>query len=831
MTRKTPPKPGKGAAPPRKTAKKAAPRKKSVKKKVAKKKAVKKTAAKKTAVRKRSAAGKSAWRKGGFGKWFRWPRRGGGGRRRKWILSLLLLFGVAGAIYTAYLDQTVRAKFEGKRWAVPARVYARPLELYAGAKIEPRQLMAEFQRLGYRRVKQADMAATWSGAGERFTVHTRAFHFWDGEQLGRMLQLQFQGKRLHSVSDESGKELALARLEAPEIGSIYPSHNEDRVLVQRGELPEILVQALIEVEDRTFYSHHGVDPKGIARAMWENIKAGSVVQGGSTLTQQLVKNFYLTPDRSLWRKANEALMAILVDAHYEKGEIMEAYANEIFLGQDGDRAIHGFGLASYFYFNRPLRELDLPKLALLAALVKGPSYYSPRRHPERALQRRNLVLQILRERRHITGQQEQLAAAAPLGVAAGGNRSGNHYPAFMDLVRRQLHRDYRKEDLTSEGLRIFTTLDPWVQQQAEQAMAGRLKSLETARGFDKGKLQGAAVIAGSGNGEVQAVVGGRDPKFAGFNRALDAVRPIGSLVKPAVYLSALKQPQRYTLVTPLQDEPVSIEGRNGDVWSPQNYDKESHGRVLLHQALTNSYNLSTVHLGMDLGLGAVASTLRDLGVQRPVRLYPSLLLGAVSLSPLEVTQMYQTLAAGGFRSPLRAIRTVQAPDGEALQRYPLTVKQVIPPAPVYLLNSNLQEVVQKGTGRGLQRFLSPDFNIAGKTGTTDDLRDSWFAGFSGDRVAVVWIGRDDNLPAKLTGASGALQIWGETMRHLQPEALVLTPPESVEMISIDIQSGLRAGGWCSAVRQYPFIMGSAPSEHASCAGGAVRDLFQGLIND
>ncbi len=828
MTRKKAPNPRKGTAPRRKTTKKAAPRKKSVEKKVAKKKVSKKKVSKKRVARKSTAGG---GRKGRFGKWFRRPRRGGGGRLRKWFLSLLLLFGVVGAIYTAYLDQTVRAKFEGKRWAVPARVYARPLELYAGAKIEPRQLMAEFQRLGYRRVKQADMTATWSGSADRFTVRTRGFRFWDGEQPGRELHLQFQGKRLQSVTDQSGKPLALVRLEAPEIGSIYPSHNEDRVLVQRNELPEILVQALIEVEDRSFYSHHGVDPKGIARAMWENIKAGSVVQGGSTLTQQLVKNFYLTPDRSLWRKANEALMAILVDAHYEKGEIMEAYGNEIFLGQDGNRAIHGFGLASYFYFNRPLRELDLPKLALLAGLVKGPSYYSPRRHPERALQRRNLVLQILREQGHITEQQEKLAAAAPLGIASRTNLGGNRYPAFLDLVRRQLHRDYRKEDLTSEGLRIFTTLDPWVQQQAEEAMAGRLKKLESAHGLTAGGLQGAAVIAGVGNGEVQAVVGDRDSRFAGFNRALDAVRPIGSLVKPAVYLTALRQPQSYSLVSPLQDEPISIEGRNGDVWSPQNYDQESHGRVLLHQALTSSYNLSTVRLGMDLGLGKVASTLRDLGVKRRIRLYPSLLLGTLSLSPLEVTQMYQTLAAGGFRSPLRAIRTVQAANGEALQRYPLTVKQVIPSAPVYLLNSNLQEVVQKGTGRGLRHFLSPEFNIAGKTGTTDDLRDSWFAGFSGDRVAVVWVGRDDNKPAKLTGASGALQIWGETLRRVQPEPLSLTPPESVEMISIDTQSGLRAGGWCAAVRQYPFIIGSAPAKHADCAGGAVRDLFQGLIND
>jgi penicillin-binding protein 1B len=722
-------------------------------------------------------------------------------------------------------------KFEGKRWAVPARIFGRPLELYPGAAVTPKQLVAELQRLGYRRVRNADMAATWAYNAERYRVRTRSFRFWDGEQPSRELEIRFSGNRLHSLKDGAGRDLSLARLEAPEIGSIYPSHNEDRVLVKRGDLPEVLVQALIETEDRAFYEHHGVAPRAIARALWANIKARSVVQGGSTLTQQLVKNFYLNHERTLWRKANEALMALMLDAHYEKDDILEAYANEIYLGQDGRRAIHGFGLASHFYFNRPLSELDLPKMALLVALVRGPSYYDPRRNPERARNRRNLVLKILKEQGHISDEQRLIASRAPLGVTGKEKRGAGSYPALLDLVRRQLHRDYREEDLTSEGLRIFTTLDPWVQDQAEQAVSQRLQKLEKQYRLPAGKLEGAAVVVGSENGEILAVVGGRDPRFAGFNRALDAIRPIGSLVKPAVYLSALEQPRRYSLVSPLEDTPLSIESPPGTVWTPSNYDKKSHGRVLLHDALTHSYNLATVRLGMDVGLDQVASTLRSLGVSRPVQPYPSLLLGALSLSPLEVAQVYQTLAAGGFRSPLRAIRTVQTDDGKSLQRYPLTVKQAVSPETVYLLNSNLQEVVRRGTGRGLNAFLSPEFNVAAKTGTTDDLRDSWFAGFTGDKVAVVWVGRDDNKPAELTGASGALKVWGDMMRRLQPQPLSLVRPEEVEMVSIDPDSGLRGGGLCSDVRKYPFIIGSAPTEHAACAGGQFRNVFQGIFHD
>ncbi len=744
-------------------------------------------------------------------------------RRALLVLSLVTL---AAGLYVLYLDWTVKAKFEGRRWAVPAHIYARPMELFSGVPLDAAQLVGELKRLGYRPVKYPRSAGTYSRNRGRFLILSRGFDFPDGREPGRHLELLLEDGRLVSLKDfRTGKKLALVRLEAPLIGGFYPAHKEDRVLVKREELPEGLVQALLMVEDRDFYEHPGIDLKGVARAAWANLQAGRIVQGGSTLTQQLVKNFYLDRRRNLWRKVNEALMALSLEGRYGKDEILEAYANEVYLGQDGARAIHGFGMASEFYFGRPLRELDLPKLTLLAALVRGPSYYDPRRYPQRARKRRDLVVGILADRGLISAAEARAAVAAPLGVIgkAAGRRGA--YPAFLELVRRQLHRDYREEDLSSEGLRIFTTMDPWVQDTAESELMLQLRGFEKRLPGSKRKLQGAAVIAGRDNGEVLAVLGGRDPGYAGFNRALDAVRPIGSLIKPVVYLAALARPRQYTLLSELKDSRVRIQGPDGEIWQPHNYDRKYHGAVFLQTALAQSYNLATVRLGMTLGLDEVSRLLDALGVSRPVEPYPSLLLGAAALSPLEVAQIYQTLAAGGFYSPLRAIHGVTDSRGRALQRYPLTVNRVAPPGPVYLLNRVLQEVVVNGTGRGLQSLTGAHLKVAGKTGTTDDLRDSWFAGFTGDKVGVVWIGRDDNEPAGLTGAAGAMRVWGGIFDRIHPLPLELLPPASVQLVWIDPENGLRADADCPGAMQVPFIKGSAPEVESSCSAG-VANLFE-----
>ena len=770
-------------------------------------------------------------------------RRGGSRKSRKarkarpastsgWRLlaGLLVLGAMLAGGYTLYLAKTVRVKFEGKRWALPAQVYARPLELYAGANVSAAQLEAELRFLGYREVATVSGPAQWAVNGGRFTVHTRDFRFWDGAEPSQAVVVRVSAAGVDSIrSLPRGSEIDLMRLEPALVGSIYPAHSEDRVLVQRAEIPEHLVQGLLAVEDRRFFEHGGVDIRGIARALLANLRAGETVQGGSTLTQQLVKNFILTPERSLSRKFNEAVMALIVEARYDKDEILEAYANEIFLGQEGARAIHGFGLAAYFYFNRPLQELRLHETALLVGLVKGASYYNPRRHPQRALQRRDLVIGQMQAQGFLTDQQAEAARQQPLGVSARGAAHGQRVPAFVDLVRRQLRRDYREEDLTSEGMRIFTTLDPWVQQQAAAVLGARLAKIEKSRGLERGSLQGALIVAAAQNGEIQALIGDRDADYAGFNRALDAIRPIGSLVKPAVYLAALQRSEKYTLTSLIDDRPVDLKMPNGQRWQPQNYDRKVHGSVMLHEALARSLNLATVNLGLELGLQPVIATLHALGVNREIDPLPSLLLGAVSLSPLEVTQIYQSLAAGGFRSPLRAIRAVLDNAEEQLQRYPLTVAEAADPAAVFLLNRNLVEVTESGTAVRLRRQLPEALTVAGKTGTTNDLRDSWFAGFSADRVAVAWVGRDDNASTGLTGAQGALPVWADLMRTIDNLPLQLTPPGGVEYHWVD-RSGRLAAERCEGVMAFPYIAGSQPRERSDCIrqparGGFLRGLF------
>ncbi|MDK2846685.1 MAG: penicillin-binding protein [Desulfuromonadales bacterium] len=743
------------------------------------------------------------------------------------LFAMIVLAGlfVAG-IYTIYLDFTIRERFEGKRFALPARVYARPLEIYPGLQLEPAELNAELALLGYRQTAKADEPGTYRWRGRELDLTTRTFVFGDGPQPSTACVVRFADSQIVALTDRfTESNLDLVRLDPALIGGIYPGENEDRVLVKLDEVPQSVVEALIAVEDRRFYQHHGIDPRGIARALFMTL-SGKSVQGGSTLTQQLIKNFYLTSERTVRRKLTEMVMAVLLEMHYSKEEILETYLNEVYLGQDGNRAIHGFGLASAYFFDKPLPHLGLSEGALLVGMLKGPAYYSPRKHPKRAMERRNLVLAQMVDAGFISEQQYRDFRATPLGVVDRPPRGTSPYPAFVDLVHRQLQRDYRDEDLRSEGLQVFTTLDPQVQRIAEKSLQDRLARLEKARDIGSGTLQGAAVVTANQNAEVLACVGGRDPRFEGFNRVLDARRPVGSLIKPVVFLTALQHPTRYTLATLLDDSPLTLKQPGAEDWMPQNYDKRFHGNVPLRDALMHSYNVATARLGLALGVDSVMANVRRLGLDREVPAYASGLLGVNALSPLEVAQIYQSIASGGFRTPLRAIREVLTAEGDTLQRYPLNVEQVIEPGPNYLLTTAMQAVVHEGTAQGLYNRLSPDLNVAGKTGTTDDYRDSWFAGFTGDSLAVVWVGRDDNESTGLTGASGAMAVWGDMMVSMDPLPLVLSQLDNVERLWIDRSSGLLSNEGCPDAVELPFIVGSAPTKSASCGPGSMGNSIK-----
>ena len=732
------------------------------------------------------------------------------------LVALLLFLGLCGYVY--YLDVTIREAFEGRRFALPARVYGRALEVYPGLRLTSGQFADELQRLGYHENPEPNEAATYKYTLNGVEFTTRDFVFGDGPQASQRLRIEFADGKVSLLRQRGGSDadLPLLRMETPLIGGIYPGHNEDRELLKLSQVPKPLIDALITTEDRKFYSHWGIDPRGIARALYKTV-TGQRIEGGSTLTQQLVKNFFLTSERTLTRKGTEVLMALLLEMHYSKDDILETYINEIFLGQDASRAIHGFGLASHFYFDRPLDRLELQEIATLVGMVKGPNVYDPRKHPELTLRRRNVVLQEMVSLNVITQAQFLAARQKPLGVIKRAPAGTSPYPAFLQFVQRQLERDYREVDLRSEGLRIFTTLDPRIQQQAEQALASRLGEIEKAHRMVADTLEGAVVVSSTQTGEIQALVGGRDARYAGYNRAVDAQRQIGSLAKPIVYLTALESPNRYTLITPLDDSPLKWRQPGTSDWRPQNYDRQFHGQVQLRTALAHSYNVATARLGIELGVDHILDKLPLYGIERRPPPFASSLLGSYELSPVEVMQLYQTFADGGFRTPLRAIREVVTADGKPLQRYPLTVEPVAPPGPVYLLTAALQGVVREGTAQPLTNWLPAELNVAGKTGTTDDLRDSWFAGYTGDHVAVVWVGRDDNKPSALTGASGAMTIWGEMMKNIQPEPLQPVVPDDIEMVNVDPVSGIRYNDECKTGVLLPFIKGSAPSETSACA--------------
>jgi penicillin-binding protein 1B len=750
-----------------------------------------------------------------------------------WALKLSLVGLVILGCFAVYLDSIVQEKFSGKRWTIPAKVYARPLELFVGQKLSRDDFLLELDALGYRREGVANGPGAAAVNGNTVDLNTRGFQFYEGADPAQQIHVRFSGDYVAELTAANGAKLAVARLEPLMIGGLYPKNLEDRILIKLDQASPYLLDTLVTVEDRDFYHHFGVSPKGIVRAFWINASAGQMRQGGSTLTQQLVKNFYLTNERSITRKLTEAMMAVLLEIHYSKQEILEAYLNEVFVGQDGQRAVHGFGLASQYFFSQPLSELKLHQVALLVGLVKGPSYYNPRRNPDRALERRNLVLDLLEQQGIATPEVVAAAKKMPLGVTKTGSLADSSFPDFLDLVKRQLRQDYRDEDLTEEGLRIFTSFDPILQMKSEAAVRESFAKISGRKGADE--METAMVVTNPETGEVQALIGSRQAGFAGFNRALDAVRPIGSLVKPAIYLTALERPQQYTLTSWIPDEPFQVKGADGQIWKPQNYDHKAHGNIFLYQGLAHSYNLSSAKLGLDLGIPNVFKTLTKLGVTREWPAFPSMLLGAGALTPIEVATMYQTIASGGFNTPLRGIRSVLTAEGEPLKRYPFQIQQRFDPGSIYLLQNAMQRVMREGTGKSVYNVLPGTLNLAGKSGTTNDSRDSWFAGFSQDLLAIVWMGRDDNGKTPFTGATGALQIWTSFMKKADPLPLDMAMPDNVVQAWVNASTGEGTDASCPNAVQMPYIRGSEPQPGPTCGGAtapadSVMDWVKGWLN-
>jgi penicillin-binding protein 1B len=725
------------------------------------------------------------------------------------------------APYLVYLDAQVRSRFDDLSWDLPSRIYARPLELKPGMPMSAEALLLELDAARYTLDAAAKVPGTYAQSGAKFTIARRAFADLTGREPARHIGVTVSASTLTALADaDTGAPLDHARIDPARIATVYGNEHEERRIVRLEQLPPMLVAGLQAVEDREFKHHHGVNVISIVRALLANVMAGHVVQGGSTLTQQLVKNLFLDRGQRYTRKVNEALLALIIEARYDKHRILEAYCNEVFLGQQGGQAVHGLAAASEFYFGREPRDLGPSEIALLVGMIQGPSLYDPRRHGDLARGRRNLVLNMFYETGLIDDAVLAAARAAPLGVPDAPGLPRNATPAFLDLVRSQLASDYPAAELQRAGLSIYTTLAPSAQALGEQALE---KTLETL-GKRQSELQGALVVSGARDGEVQALIGARDPADPGFDRALDAQRPIGSLIKPFVYLVALSQPQKYSLATSLDDSPVDMLQPNGTRWTPQNDDHEAHGRVALIDALVHSYNLATVHLGIALGVDKVRGLLDSFGLGVEINPNPSLLLGAVDLSPFEVARMYQYFAADGHAVPLRAVRGVADAQGRPLTRYAVKPGAGEYVQPARLVNYAMQQVTRSGTAHAVAEQGLEHLHAAGKTGTSDSQRDSWFAGFTGSHLAVVWVGRDDNKQTGLYGATGALQVWMTLMRKL-PTAPLALAQDGLDMVWLDPQTGARTGQKCPGARELPVMAGFAPQDSDSCTWYELKSVF------
>lgn len=721
---------------------------------------------------------------------------------KRHFVKISIFFLVIAGAYLWYVDSQVRERFAGNKWEVPAQIYARPLVLSVDLEISKNEVLDELELLGYRKVSSAKQVGEYSVSPSSLTIKRRGFSYADLMATERTVEVHWRNQRIDRlVLPDTKQKARRIMLEPWLISRLMGGLSEDRMLVTENEIPDMLKLALVEVEDKKFYSHQGVAPLAIIRALIANISAGRKVQGGSTLTQQLVKNLYLTSEKSYIRKFREAAMAIVIDARYSKQEILDAYINEVFLGQNGAVAVHGFGLASHYYFNKPLIELEVHEIATLVGMIKGPSLYNPVKRPERTKERRDLVLRILFEQNYLSRAEYQRAISKPLVITNSPSLASGKHPAFMDKVRRELDQIIDAPSLRDAGVKVYTTMDINVQRRAEKALKSVLKKKQTSK---LPELESAMLVTDIQTGEIRAIIGGKNTTYAGFNRALNAQRQVGSLIKPLVFLNALEQPQSYNLATQLLDQPVAFDDEGGKKWRPQNADKTFRGQVSLVDALTYSYNVPTVNLAMQLGMENIVDSMHRMGAVKLAEPLPSFALGAVDLTPLQVNQMYQTIANNGEYRPLHALSAVSTYDDKLIWMREEEYMQVADPDAVYLLNYALHKVTKVGTAKAIGKSF-PRISMAGKTGTTDDYRDSWFSGFDRYLLSTVWVGSDDNKPINMSGASGALPIFIEFQKQQTPKNLSRRFPETLIIAHFNEQNGLQTTPDCGDVISVPAI--------------------------
>jgi len=745
-----------------------------------------------------------------------------------------LLGAAAVALYTLYAAEQVQERFAGRRWSIPSRVYSDTTLLYPGRPASVAVLENTLKNLEYRSVKHLpDAPGQYRVRGSSLEASLRELTVPGRQRPAIAVRIQIEGGQIEAIHDCLNEEpLAMLELEPEEVMLFFGPKREQRELIARAGMPPHLLHAVLAAEDRRFYEHAGIDPVGILRAALINLRHGSVRAGGSTITQQLAKCYFLTPERSFLRKFKELCIALSMELRYSKDEILEIYLNEIYLGQKGSVSISGIAEASKFYFGKRAEDLSVAEAATIAGLIRAPNRYSPYAHPERSRERRNDVIEAMQENGWLSAEDARAACEIP--IAGGGFELRPRIGAyFMDYVAGQLHELYSADDLTALGLSIHTTLDAQVQRAAEQAIERGLKRLEARfpqfKTDEAGKkLQAAIVVMQPRTGAILAMAGGRDYNESQFNRITQARRQPGSAFKPIVYLSTL---DRLTPATMLSNEPVTY-NLHGTTWSPQNYDDKAPDELLLRDALALSVNRPAVAAAMQTGLQNVIECARALGITSALEPYPSMALGSFEIAPLELARAYCAFAADGLLPHPRALSLVTDEQGRILEQRHLEIRRAITPAKAFLISSLLQSVVSDGTARGL-RAMGVTFPTAGKTGTTDDNRDAWYVGYTPDIVALVWVGFDDGRNVRTTGAGAALPIWAELMREIPQHisgAWLAQPPDVVRR-TICRRSGLLADpGACSGTRDEYFLADNIPDRTCTlCSGAGLRNRATNLM--
>jgi len=754
-------------------------------------------------------------------------------------LAVALVFVLA--IFTIYLDAKVQQTFEGQRWQVPAQIYGQIESLKVGEPLKLEYLGKSLKLNGYQKVTTVFASGQYAQSANRMIIYRRPFAFPQTEMVSTteatQLTINISEGKISQLFNDDVPVMAL-QLEPILLARLVPNNKEDRVLTALENTPTQLLDTLLLIEDRDFYHHQGISPVGMLRALYNNLRAGRTVQGGSTLTQQLVKNMFLTRERTLTRKLKEAMMAIIIEVRYSKDQLLEAYINEVYLGQHYANGIYGFGLAAKFYFGKTLAELNSAQIALLVAQVKGPSYYDPWRNPIRAKQRRDLVLRLMFEQNLLSVKEFKEVVNLPLSIRKNRRFKTQQFPAYLQLVKQELNQllpTYQQK----VGIRVFTGFSHLSQQLLEQTVTSQLAQLEQK--YQQKNLQAAMIVTDINNAEIRAIVGDRQSGYAGFNRAINAKRPIGSLIKPAIYLAALERFEQFNFATLLADEPITLingveasdaqASKKGKQWQPKNYDGKYRHQVPLIDGLVNSLNIPTVNLGMTLGLENVADAIHLLGFEKDIVMRPSILLGSINMSPLQINQMYLAFANQGYSEQAHAINIISSSKGETLWKFSAENEQVISTNAAYLIDYALTKVTETGTAKSLSWRLK-NFKVAGKTGTSNDLRDSWFIGYDKNHLITTWLGKDDNKPTGLTGSSGALVLFSDFIKkrgvvnksHIKPDAITLTLFENTTGHAVTSQ--------CDNTINYPAISAGIVMQK-SCLKEKVdgRSWFEKLFTD